>query len=257
MESPDRSPRYSRYYSERSRSRSRSGSVSRHCDRSFSRSRTPIGISGEADIASLLNKQQEKVYDIISSQKEEIDELKQESNLSFKNKAIEKQYRYNQKIIKDLKKLKKHFKKGKTSSCADIVKKLLQTCEEHKEDLLIADSSKYGWLTVHQLRGQSSLPSDLLKKVEKIDNKLDKEKAKPGYNGRKDQKRGKTDTEPLEREAKQFARRKAGPEETLQQLTKSKRYGTCSHCQEEGHFFRECSKFWLEVSEQRKKNSSN
>ena len=265
MDSPESSPRYSRtrYSTESARDRSRSRRRSRSRSRSRSESVYRRNISTTAydestsrntELVSILNDQQEKVFEIISAQKEEIDDLRENLGVSFKSKAIEKQFQLNQKIIKDLKKIKKNLKKGKYNSASDQVKKLLNNCEEHKEDLLIADSSKFGWLTVHQLRGKSNLPSDLMKKVEKIDSKLSKER-KPEQNGwkRRDQKSGQV----LERETRQFGRRKAGPEETLQFLKKSKRYGTCSHCQEEGHFFRECAKFWAEVSEQRKQNSGN
>ena len=276
MDSPDGSPRYSRTDSEkgsRTRSRSRQRSQSRSRDRSRPRTRSrhrSRSISetyhhrnyaspprGETEFVSLLNEQQEKVFDIISAQKEEIEELKEDSGISFRSKAIEKQFKQNQRIIKDLKKIKKALKKGRAASATDQVRSLLNVCEEHKEDLLIADSSKFGWLTVHQLRGKSSLSSDLLKKVDKIDSKLDKERTRPAQHGNWREKRTQKGGEVLERETRQFTRRKAGPEETLQFLKKSKRYGTCSHCQEEGHFFRECAKFWAEVSEQRKQNSSN
>ena len=52
------------------------------------------------------------------------------------------------------------------------------------------------------------------------------------------------------REPKSF--QKKSPEEVMQEAVKQNRAGQCSHSNAEGHFYRECPKFWEKVDETRK-----
>ena len=199
----------------------------------------------------LLNRQQEKVFEIISSRTDKLRELKEEKEIVFRNKGLGKQYKNVQKTLASLNRVKKALKKKKIEKALDEVRDLIESVEEQGEDLLIADTSKHGWLTVFNLRGKKNLPSDLMKKIDKIDSKIDREKSsKDGW-----KKRGgyKGDEEVGSAFRQGLPRRRPGPEETMQSLTKSRRQGQCSHCNEYGHFYKECSKFWQQVSEQRKK----
>ena len=152
------------------------------------------------------------------------------------------------------------IKKKKNDKAYDEIKEIVKTIETICEDLVIADSSKHGWLTVYKLRGSdTTIPSDVQKKVEKIETRLDREKTTRKEYGEKKKPYSryprKVDQENGEIGQQQqagTARRKAGPEELMSYLTKTRRRGTCSHCQQEGHFFKECPKFWTDVSNQRK-----
>ena len=61
----------------------------------------------------------------------------------------------------------------KAKKYADV---LLDGIERHREDLVIADYSKNGWQTVNRLRNRCSLNSDLLKKLERLDDQIDSRK---------------------------------------------------------------------------------
>ena len=245
-----REDRYNRLANERSPSvsRSRSRGRSRSRTRNKSRERSPPR-EKPASIRDLLNEQQEYLHELIVQHKEEVEEIVCAKVRNFRNKGIEKQFTFNEKVLSDLKKIKKLYKKKR--HIGDKLKEIVKLLEDHAEELLVADSSRHGWLTVHQLRGNQNLSSELLKKVDKIDNRLDKQKPQndrtrrgSGYPSKVDQKDGSF-----------TYRKKKGPGELLQELVTRKREGTCSHCSEIGHFYRECPEFWKEVSEARKKSA--
>ena len=253
--------RYSRFDTEgsdreiRSRSRERGSRLRERRSRSSTRSRSSPRVLEQGEggsLSQLLNKQQEYVYDLINQHKEKIDDLLVEKNRNFRSKGLEKQYIFNKKIITKAKKLKKNLKKEKVSRALSCVRDLIELCEEHADDLMIADSSRHGWLTVHQLRGPERLPGDLQKKVEKIDSRLDKVK-----NGGQENRRyngGRQNYKRVDKEDVQTYRyRRQGPEEAIQSLSKTQRNGSCTHCRTEGHYFKECPQFWTEVAESRKK----
>ena len=121
---------------------------------------------------------------------------------------------------------------------------MIEDCEDHSEDLVVADTSRHGWLTVHQLRGREQLSSSVQRKVEKIDSRLDKLKL-----SRHDEKgrfsSGRKNPQQVEfQDRVQTYRRKQGPEEVLKSFANRRREGTCTHCNEPGHFFRECPGLW-------------
>ena len=258
-ESP-RVGRYNRFVRDSSASRSRTLSCSRSRgrrdrDASRSRSRSPSGNvdEGQRRLEQMLNEQQEYIKDLISNHKEEVDELLASKTKSFRSKGLEKQFEFNNKVTTRLSKIKKLLRKKKISRATDAVKELLEICEDHADDLLVADSSRHGWLTVHQLRG-GTLSSDLWKKVEKIDNRLDKARPKDGKN--RPQASGGNSNR-MENQNVQTWRRKQGPEEAMQSYSKVQRQGTCTHCSAQGHFYRECPDFWRDVNASRKKASQS
>ena len=266
--SSDEDDRYNRFHNDQERSRSRGPTRSRSRSRSSQRrSRSPRRSvsrrqftpprlqepqTAQVNLEQLLNQQQEYIQDLITTHKEEVGELVSSKTQSFRSKGIEKQFNYNAKVSTRLSKIKRLLKKKKTSKALDAVRDLVSIVKEHSDDLLVADSSRHGWLTVHQLRGGGALSSDLLKKVEKIDSRLDK--SKPRQNGQTDRPRkGQYFAGGMESQTVQTWRKKQGPEEALLAFSKTRRQGICTHCTQAGHFYRECPDFWKSVNESRKK----
>ena len=129
--------------------------------RTRSRSGSRLGV------ASLLERQQEFVHDLVADYKEEIQELLDTNSRNFRSKALEKQYTHNQKVLVKSKKILKLLRKDKVRKAKDLVKDLIGVLEDHSEDLIVADTSRHGWLTVHQLRGGDKLSSNLQRKIER------------------------------------------------------------------------------------------
>lgn len=64
----------------------------------------------------------------------------------------------------------------------NLVKGVIDLLDTHAEDLLVANSSRHGRLTVHQLQGRHNLFSDLLQKFDRIDSRMDRT-IKDGFKG--------------------------------------------------------------------------
>ncbi len=196
-------------------------------------------------VKQLMDEQQNNLLQILGNHKDDIDDLVASKTKKFRKPSIEKQHQFNAQILHLLNRVKKEHKKGHSETVASLIKEALSKLENQQADLLVADQSKYGFLTVNLLRGNTELPSSIAKKVEKIESRLDKT--------HQDYERGKKPSKPLDtKTGGRFEhRRKQGPEQLLQQLQRRTREGKCSHCEQDGHFFRECPKFWQEVSDAR------
>ena len=139
-----------------------------------------------------------------------------------------------------------------------VLEDLQEDLELHQEDIIAADLSRNGWLTVSRLRNKSSLPSSLLKQIEKEDDAIDrwKRKSSIGRNGGNSSRFRTMDQGTFtnfvrtNRGAKGF--QKKSPEELMQEAVRQNRAGQCSHCSQEGHFYRECPSFWQKVHDSRK-----
>ena len=192
-----------------------------------------------------MDEQQHNLLDILGHHKEDIDEIVASKTKKFKKPSIEKQHQFNAQILHILQRVKKENKKGHSETVSTLLKEAVSKLDTQQADLLVADQSKYGFLTVNLLRGNTELPSGIAKKVEKIESRLDKthqdyERVKKPFKNMDQKNGGRFDN-----------RRKQGPEQLLQQLQSRTREGKCSHCQKDRHFFRECPKFWQEVSDAR------
>lgn len=261
----------------RSRTRTRSKSRSRRPTRTRSRSRRPIrsrsrrprthsrsrtrSVCKESragngndplDLTTfkdLIAEQQEYITSLISSQKKEIED-KFQTNSNFCNKGNRKQYEFNSQILSLLKSAKSFLKDKESDKALELMRNTIDQIEEQNQNIHIADSSKFGWLTVFKLRGTENLSSSIKKKVDKIESTLERNNAKssnykkPGGFGFK-RKFGK----PGVQTERSFE--KKGPEETLQWLKTRKRHGICTHCTESGHFWRECPQYWASVNKAR------
>ena len=129
----------------------------------------------------------------------------------------------------------------------EILSDVIDHLDQQNEDITIADQSKFGWLTVFKLRGNDNISSSIKKKVDKIEQTLERNNVKPSVkkSGTNDNKKS------YSKNGVQTEREKRGPEETLQFLKGRKRSGVCTHCTESGHFWRECPSYWNSVKQAR------
>jgi len=254
---------------ERRRSRTRSRSRPRrrhHRGRSESR-RAPSQRREEGksvpieQVEKLLQDQQSNLLDIISNHKDEIDSLVSSKKHNFKKPGIGKQFDWNNKIERLVKKaLKKGVKKENYKKARDLLEEVLDLISDKQEDLMVADSSRHGWLTVACVRNTASdLPTELQKRIEKVESRLDKSKSarqerngeNPGHPGKWNQQHQRSFGN-IQRPTTSYGRQPTNPEELLNKLKNMVRQGKCGFCQGEGHFYKECPSFWADVSASRK-----
>lgn len=203
----------------------------------------------------LLDEQQNYIAHLLTEHKAEVDEkIDVSKKHTFRQKNLEKQFEITEKIGRLNKKIKREVKTNNIEKALDAIKEQEETIDEHQEDLITADSCKFGWLTVQKLKNTSSLPSAQLRKIEKIEALIERTKL-PTYNGRSFKK-------PYEVEKGFFNKslrttrptQKKSPEQLLEEATKQTRAGAWGHCQEEGHFYRECPAFWEKVKQSRREH---
>ena len=207
----------------------------------------------------LLREQQETIEDLLSEQKREfVERVDPNRSHSFNQKSLEKQFDVNRDFLLLAKKIQKCLDKQQIYQAKDHIENLLDELKTHQEDLIAADISRNGWLAVARLRDKCSLPKSLLKELEKVDDQIDNRRKKY-RNGRTGERSSEVDKETQRNPNKFFKPQQGGgkpqkksPEEILQEATRQTRAGVCSHCKQEGHFFRECAGFWTKVLENRK-----
>ena len=66
-----------------------------------------------------------------------------------------------------------NIKKGYLDKVRSLLNELQDSIEEQGQDLITADISRHGWLTVSRLKNKGPLTSNLLKRIEKEDKTLD------------------------------------------------------------------------------------
>ena len=234
-------------------SRSASRICSRSCDsHRYSKFDNETGISNFHD---LLKQQEEHLCDLMLDHKQEVVSLVKEKTKNFRKKPLQKQFEFLDELYQILDKAKKYLKKEKVDEALTLVHRCSERLKDKKEDLLVADQSPHGWLAVSLLQEGSDLPRGTQRKLDKINSRLDKVRGdrKSGHYGR----HNKGNFEPLyKQDGVHFSRQpqRKSPQEMLNLLGNQKKSGLCSHCQEAGHFYRECPKFWEAVNESRKKN---
>lgn len=224
-----------------------------------------------SEFKELLNEQQDGIARMLQDQREEIEERiePKATKHTFHKRNIEKQHEVNSKILHLNKKVEREIKASKYKRALETLEDQKELLEEHESDLIIADCSKFGWLTVQKLKNTSGLPPSKLKKIEKVESLI--ERTQPQYglpvnSGFKKTFRMDRDvfqpsqsfhqqpssTVTSRRAAIPF--KKKSPEEMLEEYSKQNRVGPCSHCQKPGHFYKECAAFWAKVQESREAN---
>ena len=145
------------------------------------------GAGGEVSVDTfkkLLDKQQNFIANLLAEHIAEVDEkIDVSKKHSFRHKNLEKQFEITSKLSKLNKKISHEVKRGHVNRALDALAEQEEVLKEHEEDLITADSSKFGWLTVQKLRNISSLPTSQLKKIEKIESLIERTKP-PLQNGR-------------------------------------------------------------------------
>jgi len=252
----------------------------------------PAGLAPDQvvkEVTDLVVTQYNNFKNAIEETKEEIDEKLTKSSVKFQNKPIERQYEVNSEFLAINKKVLKALKHRNTKKAKKLLKDQRKALEDHEQDLLVADSSEYGWLTVAKIRDKKFLSSSLVKKIHQVDSLLAKAKAKNGsstqgyakapvYQSQKpnygawQQQNGPWQLQNGQWQQQQngawqprnygpWAPQNGGvitkrqerksPEEILHEVAKKTRAGNCSHCDGSGHWYRECPAFWTKVAESR------
>ena len=242
-----RSRKRSRSRTSRRRERSRSPRLSRSVSRDLLREE-----EGPAVVRKIVETQQEVLFKWLEEHKAEVDEKLQSRGRRFSNKQIEKQFQINAGFRDLVGKVQAALEAGEVARARDVTELLDRQLGEHEEDLIIADTSPHGWLAVARLRRGKELPKALRKRLDQVEKELGHPPRRENYNGaRSERKFGpfqRKGQEPLVKRPE----RRLSPEEVLFQAGRQLRPGTCSHCNEDLHYYRECPKFWAKVQESRK-----
>ena len=215
------------------------------------------------EVRDLVLEQYNTFREVIDEHKEEVEYKLNKSNIKFSSKPIEKQFEVNSGLLELNRKIYRALKHKNTSKAKKLIKEQEKALVRHEEDLIIADESEFGWLTVSKIRDKKFLKSSLVKQITKVDELIAKAKKR---NGASSQGYTKAQGQPFKSVAgqigqfpPQFAQgqvvtkrpERKSPEEILHDIAKRTRAGNCSHCGESGHWFRECPVFWQKVGKSR------
>ena len=177
---------------------------------------------------------------------------------NFKQKALEKQFEVNENFLRTTRRAISAISSKQVDKTKSYLEDLKEDLEEHSNDIIAADFSRNGWLTVARVRNRSALPAKLIRLIEKEDDIIDRRKKstfKPPQRtsmevNRQIQRPPFNPTRPIPGQKKSL-------EQLLLEATKQTRVGQCSFCNGSYHFHRECPSFWNKVLEQRKENGKN
>jgi hypothetical protein len=187
------------------------------------------------------------MLELLSEHRAEVDSKLQVKQRRFSSRQIEKQYEVNARFKEFAEKILVKVKNKDHKKAAALTEKLIKELEQHEEDLVIADTSQFGWLAVAKIRGTAELPKSVRKRLEQVERDLAAQRNRNGGPRKKVQQVQGGGQEPVIRRTD----RRVTPEEALFQAGKQLRQGTCSHCKKEGHFYKECPLFWQKVQESR------
>ena len=144
---------------------------------------TSNGVGGRSIIRfvrEIVNEQQETIADLLSEQRRELlGKVDSKKKHRFRSRILEKQYEVNENFAYIAKSCLDALEKGKLKKAEEHLKDLNEELEEHN-DIIAADLSKHGWLTVTRLKNKSGISKNLLKRLEKEDDAIDRWRRKEG-----------------------------------------------------------------------------
>jgi hypothetical protein len=205
------------------------------------------------EVKQLVESQQDFLLTLLTEHKAQVEEKIASKSRRFASKQLEKQYQVNLGFKYLAVKIKKALKAKELKKAKRAADELVDSLDEHEQDLIIADISPHGWLAVNKLRTSADLPKEVRKKLAVVEKDLAAQKVKNGKskgnfravpqtsaggNGRKPDK-------------------KYSPEEALSYASKQVRTGKCTLCHKSYHWYRECPTFWSRVHEGREANAKD
>jgi len=195
-----------------------------------------------------------KVNSAIKEHKEEVQEHLDKNNVKFRQKNLERQYQVNADLLRITHKAQRALKRKDLGKVKKQLAKLEDELINHEENLLIADESEFGWLTVSKIRDRKFLSSTLQKQITKVDAILARSKNNgPPVTGGAATFPARVGSQggPPQGVITRRPQQKSSPEELLADVAKRTRAGNCTFCGEPGHWYRECAPFWEKVKESR------
>jgi hypothetical protein len=204
-------------------------------------------------VKKLVESQQGFLLTLLTEHKAQVEEKIASKSRKFASKQLEKQYQVNHGFKELAIKTKKALKAKEWKKAKKTVEELIDSLEEHEQDLVIADISPHGWLAVNKLRTSADLPKEVRKKLAVVEKDLAAQKvkhgkAKGGFRQVPQAGAGGTGCKPD---------KKYSPEEALSYASKQVRTGKCTLCHKSFHWYRECPTFWSRVHEGREANAKD
>jgi 23S rRNA U2552 (ribose-2'-O)-methylase RlmE/FtsJ len=123
-------------------------------------------------IEELVESQQQFMLELLSEHRAEVESKLQVKQRKFGSKQIEKQYEVNTGFKEIAEKILHKVRSKDHKKAAALTEKLIKELEQHEEDLVIADTSQFGWLAVAKIRGTAELPKAVRKRLEQVERDL-------------------------------------------------------------------------------------
>jgi hypothetical protein len=123
-------------------------------------------------IADLVHSQQDFILDLISEHKPEVESKLQTRSRRFQSHQIEKQYEINTGFKDLVEKALSKLRQRDLRHVEKLLEQLVKDIEKHAEDLIIADTSQFGWLAVSKIRGTEELPKNIRRRLEQVEKDL-------------------------------------------------------------------------------------
>jgi hypothetical protein len=123
-------------------------------------------------VKKLVETQQDFLLELLKDHKAQVDEKLASKARRFSSKQIEKQFQVNSSFRELAAKIQQAHAVKDWEAAAAVADQLADQLETHEQDLVIADSSPHGWLTVNKLRNSTDLPKSLRKRLAVVEKEL-------------------------------------------------------------------------------------
>jgi hypothetical protein len=132
------------------------------------------------EVKQLVESQQDFLLTLLTEHKAQVEEKIANKSRRFASKQLEKQYQVNLGFKELGVKIKKALKAKEWKKAKRAADELVDSLDEHEQDLIIADISPHGWLAVNKLRTSADLPKEVRKKLAVVEKDLAAQKVKNG-----------------------------------------------------------------------------